>query len=226
MLRRGIEAGLVHDLDPAFGILDGIDYSELTELAIRRTEIELKDPQAPGHKAWECWIKTQGRGELTGALQKLLAHSVDTNAFASGWNWTELDVVGLLHLPALNEPLEEMAKRRPGLASGLSEALKQIRQSSKSGEKVKKIITFLDDTSQTLDQRNEFQLIDGLKANLFTKDGGIWKQGLENKDGAYFPRLNEIQKFWSKWMPEWTFESCEFNVPNRILVAFVAELRL
>ena len=211
LLHRGIEAGLVSDLDPAFGILDGIDYSESMELAIRRTEIELKDPQTPGHKAWDYWLRTQGRGELTKALQILIAHPIESNAFANDEKWTEMDAIDLLQLPELNEPLEEMAKRRSGLASELSESLTEIRRSSKSGEKVKKIVAFLENINQSISNWSDFQLIDGLKSNLFCADGGIWTQGLENKDGAYFPKLNEIQLQWSKWMPEWTFKRCDFD---------------
>jgi ATP-dependent helicase/nuclease subunit A len=213
LLHRGIEAGLVHDLDPAFGILDSIDSTELTELAIRQTEIETKNPQHPAHLAWETWLRDQGRDELLKALKMLLEQSVEWKPHDEGEKWAEIDAVRLLNLKELVEPLTAMAEKRSSLSSELADALEQIQQSDRSsGKNVVEVIDFLKNTIENYDKFTDFELVCDLRANLFTKgEGTIRKQGLSSGDKIYFPHLHAIQMFWSQWMTDWNYEPCALD---------------
>lgn len=203
LLRRGIEAGLVPDLDPAFGILDNLERAELIDLALRETELELAD-----HPDWDWWLRTQGRNELTGALRFLLARGpVPAHDDA-----TEADILNLLDLPALREPLARMAAERGTLKADLVAALREMRQSPKGkGVEVGKVIETIESTIANYDGYSDFELIAALRLALYTADGSLRKKGLSHKETNYFPLLNAIQESWAAWMPGWNFESGEFD---------------
>ncbi|MBL8867374.1 MAG: UvrD-helicase domain-containing protein, partial [Planctomycetia bacterium] len=203
LLRRGIEAGLVPDLDPAFGILDNLERAELIDLALRETELELAD-----HPDWDWWLRTQGRNELTGALRFLLAPGpVPAHDDAA-----EADILNLLDLPALREPLARMAAERGTLKADLVAALGEMRRSPKGkGVEVGKVIETIESTIANYDGYSDFELIAALRLALYTADGSLRKKGLSHKETNYFPLLKAIQESWAAWMPGWNFESGEFD---------------
>ncbi len=215
LLKEGIAAGMVANLDPAFGILDGIDRSELLEMAIRRTEIELKDTQSP---AWENWLKTQGRFELNSAIRTMLTMSAGASqisqALAKREGLTETALVAMLSVPSIAEPLRELATNRDGFLNDLRDALNEIRDSPPkrtAGETVRQKIAYIGSAIESADTTTDFQLLRGFRSNLFTKGGTVWKTGLEHGGSAYFPKLNALQKAWEKWMVDFDFEETELD---------------
>ncbi len=204
LLRRGVEAGLVPDLDPAFGILDGLARAELIDLALRETEIELAD-----HPDWDWWLRTQGRFELTAALKHLLANGpIPAHADA-----TELEMISLLDLPALRDPLARMAERRTALKAELAAALAEMRASKKSeGKYAGNMIAAIEDWLPRFDGLSDLELVGEVRAALFTKtEGTIPTSGFADKKGVYFPKLDALQREWAAWMPGWNFASGEFD---------------
>jgi ATP-dependent helicase/nuclease subunit A len=205
LLRRGIEAGLVSDLDPAFGILDELAKGELLDLALRETEIELAD-----HADWDWWIRTQGRGELTNALRYLLGGGpVPAHDDA-----TEADILPLLDLPALNEPLRRMADRRRELKGELAASLAEMRASPKGeGKFAGNTIVALEAWLLQFDTMSDFCLVGALRSALFTKtEGTIPSSGFADRKGnVYFPLLDAIQHEWVEWMPGWKFLTGDFD---------------
>ncbi len=204
LLRRGIEAGLVPDLDPAFGILDGIERAELIDLALRETELELAD-----YPDWDWWLRTQGRNELTSALRFLLARGpVPAHAEVS-----EADILNLLDLPALRDPLARMAARRGALKAELAATLAEMRASKKGeGKFAGNMIAAIADWLPRYDAMSDLGLVENLRSALYTKgEGTIPTSGFADKKGVYFPKLDAIQREWAAWMPGWGFDSGEFD---------------
>ena len=219
LLKDAIEAGLIGDLDPAFGILDGIDRSELLDQALRRTEIELKDETAAAHDAWSEWLKTQSRYDLNRALRSLLAQAVAPSKLAATvaqrLNPADPAVLRVLDLPALNHPLNAMRKDREPLLTRMKRALDEMLsspQARKPTQGFQKAVDYLATTIANANSLSDVQFVQSLRSNLFTKtDGTVLKSGLENKGTAYFPLLNAIQQDWQKWMPDWNFD---FDCPD------------
>ena len=212
LLKEAIEAGMIENLDPGFGILDGIDRSELLEMAIRRTEIELKDAKSP---AWERWLKTQGRYELNRGLRFLLSSMVapaqanSACAKFGGLDWLEwLRSLNVTKSETVVSAVEELRRTGQTVWQHVETARNEFG-SLPDKDKGK----LVEETTERLDRilksskPSETTLIALLRKALLTNDGKPRSQGLSFK--SKLPKSPTFAAMQDKWHPllvDWPFD--------------------
>ncbi len=208
LLKDAIELGQIDDLDPAFGILDGIDRSELLDLAIRRTEIELKDEKSPAHEAWMNWLTTQGRWELNHGLRRLLNSYVSPQSCLSAvksFAQSELtSICNLLRLKALVRLSSEYDQVKEGVRSALAEmqGLSAKERGYKSIVEISEQLQgLLNDTSGVT-----VAFLDKMRETLLTGKGDPKKDKLFADGKPKSPSLHRLTSDWQPFIKAMSFE--------------------
>lgn len=210
LLRAAIAEGMIADLDPAFGVLQGIDRDELIDQALVRTEQSIETADEPARHPWLNWLTTQGRWELMGALRALLNGScgpADCRRALAAARERLGELPSMLALPALTTPLEELDRNPEGFRAGLSEVLREIDglppkdRGLQTVQKVRDAIAALSTESNA----PGVAILTDLRAALMTKEGKSKTQGLAVKGVPKCPKLHELQQHWQPLLADWDF---------------------
>lgn len=205
LLKEAIEAGMIADLDPGFGILDGIDRTELLDQAIRATEIELKESKS---SAWEQWLKTQGRHELNRALRMFLYSNTAPPHFVAALNayqQTGFDATcGMLRLKALVQLSShfDLAKRE------IRDALAELQGLSAKERAYKAIIPINDALESLLEDSSSVSLsfLNCMREALLTSSGDPRKDKLYVDGEPKCPTLHRLSHEWQAHLKSMKFE--------------------
>lgn len=214
ILHAAINDGMIDDLDPNFGILQGIDRWELLDRAIERTEqFIVADPAA--REAWLSWLTTQGRSEINGALRRLLGSPVSPDecmrAFEARAKMSEEDVLRLIAIPAITKWNDDSPKLPRQVLSALNEIATHPK-GKKPTDTIQGVIDFLNEFLNN-PPLSPFDGLCRLQSQLYTGKGEIWSKGLtESKTKApYFQGLHDIQAEWHACLKNWDFEPCNLD---------------
>jgi ATP-dependent exoDNAse (exonuclease V) beta subunit len=208
ILKESIDAGMITDLDPAFGILEGIDRAELLDQVIRTTEIELKDETSPAHEAWNQWLKTQGRYELNRAVRKLLNTGALPEHLLTALNafeQTGFDVAcGMLRLKALVKLSShfELVKRE------IRDAIAELQALPAKERAYKAIININDALQALLNDPSGVSLpfLNKLRDALLTKTGEPRTDKLYVDEEPKSPTLHRLSHEWQTLLKGMRFD--------------------
>jgi ATP-dependent helicase/nuclease subunit A len=207
LLRTAVAEGMIDDLDPAFGIMQGIDRDELLDLAIVRTEQGIDRCDAETRVAWEHWLTTQGRKELGTALRLLLNSQhqpEECDAALNRFDTTVHDQVVLsLRLSALEETQRDFAGLRRQLQAVVQE-LQQLPAKDRKSKMITQLTEALSNLSRI--ERPDLNFIDQLKDALLTQKGQPRKVGLFVDEQPKSHALFALQQHWQAFLKDWKLD--------------------
>ena len=216
LLRAAIAEGLIDDLDPTFGVLQGMDRDEIVDQAIVRTEQEIEFADAPSRQAWANWLTTQGRWELTQALQIMLNSPFEPSECRRAVEAARerpAELPAMLAITALTDPIREFNGNAARINSTLHSIIQEIDALSAKDRDLQSVRTMREALSTIM--KSSASVIDTLtqlREALLKKDGAVRTQGLAVKGQSKCPTLLEFQEHWQPLLAEWNFDAIPDNL--------------
>ncbi len=212
LLQGAIAEGLIEDLDPAFGILQGIDRTELLDLAITRLEQQIGAADADTQRAWHNWLRTQGRDEIERALKTLLNGTAPPIACGHALDLFEKEgcerVLELLRLPQLTEPLQFFRANPSAWKQRVAAVMAELNGLPRNDQQLVSVRAMKDGLDEVLlTSGSIFNVIANLRKTLLTNNGTARTRGLVTNQGPRSRALHSLIEEWLPLLSGWSFEN-------------------